>query len=409
MVIGMADRFAIAVLIRPIKAEFGIGDFQAGLLVGAAFALFYALALLPMGWLADRFSKRRILFFCLAFWTLATMACGLAGSFLALFVCRMLVGSGEAALGPCGQGIIGASFRREELAKPIAFYSIGIQVGAAFGVFVAGAVLTAGANGALSGLPIIGEMAPWRVAFIVLGIPGLLALCLVPLINDPTQKLQSQIKEKLEPIMPFLKEHGAIYVFLFLGTSISAGGFGSLSAWAPEFMIREYGMSPAKAGGAFGSVMLFSALSSQFLYSTSVDAFAKRGMVDSAIRVGLLPLVLSIPAAFFAMTAQSESVFLIGLFVLMFCLMPLSAMGITALHQIAPNKFRARLTSILILLITFMGFAIGPAAVGWFSEFVFGEAKLGLAILTVIVVAEVLAFVFFWKTKPLLAQYLRKE
>ena len=77
--IAMADRMAISMLIGPIKADFGIGDFKASLLVGMAFVLFYMIALLPIGWAADRYSRRRVLTICLIVWSLASMACGLDG------------------------------------------------------------------------------------------------------------------------------------------------------------------------------------------------------------------------------------------------------------------------------------------------------------------------------------------
>ena len=192
--IAMADRLAISILLGPIKAEFGIGDFQAGLLVGAAFASFYIIALLPIGWAADKFSRNKVLFGCLAVWTLASIACGYATGFLMLFLCRMFVGAGEAGIGPVGYGVIGSNFRREEIAKPIALFNVGFSGGAALGVAAAGAILAAGSQGAFKGVPIIGELSPWRIAFILIGLPGLFALLLVPLIHD-----QSEIRHAKKP------------------------------------------------------------------------------------------------------------------------------------------------------------------------------------------------------------------
>ncbi len=101
------------------------------------------------------------------------------------------MGAGEAGIGPCSHGIIGASFPRHELSKPLALQGIGFQVGPAVGVAAAGAILGAGAAGAFEGIPLLQDLAPWRVAFILIGLPGLLALALIPLLHDPDRARQT--------------------------------------------------------------------------------------------------------------------------------------------------------------------------------------------------------------------------
>ena len=405
--IAMADRLAISMLIGPIKQEFAIGDFQASLLVGAAFALFYMLFLLPVGWAADRYSRRRVLTICLVIWSLASIACGFATSFFMLFGMRMLVGAGEAGLGPGSHGIIGASFPREQLAKPLALQSIGMQVGGALGIAAAGAVLAAGAAGRFDALPVIGDLAPWRIAFIAIGLPGLLALVLVPLIYDPAtdDRRRSDVTDGEDRMLPFLREHPVLVILVILSAGMSAIGFGSVSAWSPEFLMRSYDMPPARAGAAFGSTMLAAAIFSQFAYSVLVDAFAKKGILDAPIRVGLLPVALSIPAAWFAYRASDASGFLAWQFVLLCCVVPCGALANTCVQQVSPPALRSRLSSIMILTISLLGFAIGPSAAGWLSEFVFGEARLGIAVSTVIMTAMTLTLLMLAVVRPRLEQY----
>jgi MFS family permease len=219
--IATADRMSIAMLIGPIKKDFGIGDFQASLLIGAAFTSFYILFLIPIGWAADRYSRTKVLAICLFLWSLATVACGWAGGFVMLFLQRMLVGAGEAGMAPTVHGIIGDSFPREALAKPLALQGIGFQVGSAVGVAAAGAIVSAAATGAFAGLPLLADMAGWRVAFVLIGLPGLLALVLIPLLHDPRAKLRAS-GTPTEPIMPFLRANRSLVAMALLFGGVGA-------------------------------------------------------------------------------------------------------------------------------------------------------------------------------------------
>ena len=101
---SLADRYLIALLVEPIKADTGMSDFQISLLQGGAFAVLYCVCAIPVGLALDRFSRRWVLFACVALWSLGAAGCGLVGSFATLAVMRSLVGAGEAAwpAAPCG-------------------------------------------------------------------------------------------------------------------------------------------------------------------------------------------------------------------------------------------------------------------------------------------------------------------
>ena len=396
----MADRLAISMLIGPIKQDFGIGDFEASLLVGAAFASFYILALLPIGWAADRYSRKLVLFLCLAVWTIASIACGFASGFIILFVFRMLVGAGEAGLGPAGYGIIGSNFSKKDIAKPIGLYNMGFAGGAAIGVALAGMILGAGANGAFKGVPLIGDMAPWRIAFILIGLPGFIALLVIPLLHD-NKPVRKDTAKRLEPVIPYLKDNKNLWLLFFVAAPCASVGFLTITSWAPELLQRKYDVPPMRAGPLFGGAMLTAGLTAPVIYSTLVDAFYKRGFVDATIRVGLIPLVLSLPLTYATMTAQTESMFMTYLLGLLICLGMLGPMGFTLLQQLTPEALRSRLTSVLILIITITGLGIGTSLVGWLSEYVFGEANLGTAILVTVLVFHLAAlFLYIMLRKP---------
>ncbi len=403
--IATADRLAIAMLIGPIKKDFGIGDFQASLLVGLAFTLFYILFLLPIGGLADRGSRRRVLAICLVIWSLATVACGFAGGFISLFLLRMLVGAGEAGMAPSVHGIIGSSFPRHALAKPLALQGIGFQVGGAAGVAAAGAILAAGASGAFASWPVLGGMAAWRIAFVLIGLPGVLALLLVPLLYDRPVAERSGQGEGVR-LWPFLKRHVGLVSLALLTGGFSAVGLGAVTGWLPEFMQRTLGMSPMAAGATMGSLLLLAAFVGQGGYAVLVDWFTARGMTDAAVRIGLIPIALSIPLCWTAWQASSEVAFLPWLIAMLLCIAPGNAINNTVMQTIAPPELRSRMSALSILTISIIGFSGGPALVGWLSQYVVGEARLGLALQLVTTGAMVLTLALLWALRARLLAYV---
>ena len=121
------DRQVISLVVEPLRRDFALDDIQIGLLQGLAFALFYALAAIPIGWMADRWRRDRIIFWGATIWTLATVACMLAPDYPALFVARMLVGLGEAALVPAAFSLLGDYFPRARVAG-----AVSVVTGASF-------------------------------------------------------------------------------------------------------------------------------------------------------------------------------------------------------------------------------------------------------------------------------------
>jgi MFS family permease len=407
--IAMADRMSIAMLIGPIKKDFGIGDFQASLLVGAAFTSFYILFLIPIGWAADLYSRRKVLAICLFIWSIATISCGWATGFVMLFLMRMMVGAGEAGMAPCVHGIIGDSFPREEVAKPLALQGIGFQVGAAVGVAAAGAILAAASGGAFSGVPLLSDMASWRIAFILIGLPGIIAMALIMWLHDPKEHQAKAVVAATgqDQLLPFLNANKALVGLALMAAGFSAMGLGAVTAWVPEYLQRVQGIPPMQTGAALGSILLLAAFAGQGTYGVIVDWLSKRGVLDATIKVGLWPVALSVPTAWMAFTAQGNSIFFAWLTALLICIAPCNAISNTIMQQIAPQALRSRLSALSILTVSLIGFTLGPALVGWLSQYVFGEARLGDALQLVITSAMALTLVMLVALRGRLLAYLQ--
>ena len=150
------DRYVIALLIQPIKQDFDLTDTQIGLLSGLAFAIFYTTLGIPIGRLADRYNRRRIISAGIFVWSLMTGLCGLAQSFWQLFAARVGVGVGEAALSPAAFSLIADSFPVQRIGRALSVYSVGVYFGSGLAFIIGGAVIQLVTNAPDVVLPLIG-------------------------------------------------------------------------------------------------------------------------------------------------------------------------------------------------------------------------------------------------------------
>lgn len=169
---GVVDRIVIGLLTQPIKADLGLSDTELGLIQGFAFSLFYALFALPVGLLVDRWRRVPVLWGGVLIWSIATVTCGLAGTFLTLFLARVFVGAGESTTTPASSSIIADYFPPAQRAKAYGVFAMGGSVGIGI-AYLLGSVaiqLAAGARGILPGL--LGGFREWQIVFFIVGAPG---------------------------------------------------------------------------------------------------------------------------------------------------------------------------------------------------------------------------------------------
>ena len=158
-VVNMIDRHIITIVLDPIKAEFGASDTAMWLLTGMIFAVFYAGASIPLARWADKGERRLVMAACLGFWSLMTTLGGLAQSFIQLAVTRVGVAVGEAGAGPTSQSMLSDLYPLSPRATVLAILSACSSIGIGLGVLLGGW---------------LSDTFDWRVAFFIVGVPGLL-------------------------------------------------------------------------------------------------------------------------------------------------------------------------------------------------------------------------------------------
>ena len=183
------DRQILAFLVEPLKHELEITDTQIGLLQGIYFAMFYTFVGLPMGWLADRYSRRNIVAAGVLFWSVMTVLSGAARSYLTLSLARMGVGLGESTTNPCAFSMISDFFPKEKLSTALSVYMMGIQLGSGLALIIGGVVVQAVMQMPPMDLPWLGTLSPWRLTFFAVGLPGLVFALLVLTFKEPARRL----------------------------------------------------------------------------------------------------------------------------------------------------------------------------------------------------------------------------
>ena len=186
-VLSYTDRQVLSLLVDPIRGELGISDTQVSLLLGTAFAVVYGIAGIPLGFLADRTSRRNLIFAGVVVWSCGTLACGFSHSFGQLFAARIVVGLGEAVLSPAAISLISDYFPPARRGTAVGFFLSGIAMGIGAAILIGGGVLHVVESGVLAGTPLAGQPA-WRLVLLLIGAPGLLWSLAILLIKEPVRK-----------------------------------------------------------------------------------------------------------------------------------------------------------------------------------------------------------------------------
>ena len=184
-ILNFIDRQILSILAVDIKADLGLTDGDMGFLGGAAFAVFYALFGIPLGRLADNWSRVKLLSIGLALWSVMTALSGFARNQAQLTVARMGVGVGEATASPTAYSLISDYFPKRQRATALAIYSSGLYIGGGVSLFI-GALIVKGWNDAYPGGGPLG-LVGWQAAFLAVGLPGLLVALWVATLREPVR------------------------------------------------------------------------------------------------------------------------------------------------------------------------------------------------------------------------------
>jgi predicted MFS family arabinose efflux permease len=367
------DRQILSILLEPIKQELGLSDTALGLLTGFAFALFYATLGIPIARYADKGNRRNLVALALAIWSCMTALSGLAQNYWQLLAARIGVGVGEAGCSPPSHSMISDYFPANKRATALGIYSLGIPFGILFG-FIAGGWLN--------------EFFGWRVAFFVVGVPGLLLALVVrfSLREPPRGMAEGRTDTGEQPgileTFSYLWNKRSFRHLAFGGALTAFVGYGIVT-WVPSFLIRSHGMDTGEVGTWLGLILGIPGGIGIVLGGWMADRYGARD-TRWYLWVVSVALILGAPFAFGVYLSDSP------VWALIFLIMPVllgnfyQATTFSQTQGLVTLRMRAVAAAILLFILNIIGLGAGPQAVGILSDLLnpaYGQESLRYSLL----------------------------
>ncbi|MET0658180.1 MAG: MFS transporter [Steroidobacteraceae bacterium] len=389
--VNYVDRMVLPALAEPIKAEFGLSDTQVGLMTGFAFVLLYAFTSVPMARFADRTHRSFVLSASLAFWSVATAACGLVRTFWELLIARVCVGVGESGCQPIGYALISDYFPAHQRATAMGWFLVGNSLGVTAGFAIGGA---------------LGAAYGWRTAFLVVGLPGLLlAIAMAVLMRNPPRETSAHHApndESTWAVFRMLIKDRTYRTLLLVNGVYSVLIFGPV-AWLPTFFMRSHGLDLGSAGGGTGLAIGFGMAVGMVLGGICADRLVRQAperpqlfCLATVIITGIAyAVVLQLPDPTWAFVATFVAAAIGAL---------ATPTNTTTIQNLCDANVRATAASLVTLMISLVGIGLAPFLIGLMSDWLapsMGQESLRYALLISLLVSIPTAMLY-WRVSKLI-------
>ena len=377
-IVNFIDRQIFSILIEPIRAEISLSDTQLGLLGGIAFAIFYTFAGIPIERWADVGVRKNIVSLAIVIWSAMTVFTSTAKSFGMLLVARIGVGIGEAGCSPPIHSLIADLYPERKRATALSIYSLGIPIGGALGTLIGGWV---------------GEYFGWRMAFLVVGFPGiLLALIFFLTIKEPPRGysepggIPARKKEvPLKQTLQFMWKLNSFRHMAFAGSLHAFVGYG-VALFLPSFFIRVHGFGLAETS----TYLFFIGLTG--VIGTYLGGYLsdRLGVKDRRWYLWVPGIATMISVPFAALFYTTGDPYLAVLLAIPGAILGPMYLGPTfAMTQtLSPLVMRSLASAILLFVLNLIGLGLGPLFAGFLSDLwrpEFGEESIRYSLLTLAV------------------------
>jgi MFS family permease len=374
-ILSFMDRALLSVVARPLKAEIAISDLAFGLLTGAGFAVFYTIVGIPLARMSERKNRVWIIGISLAIWSAFTALTGFSTDvviggtvvmtgFMALLICRIGVGIGEAGCTPPANSLIADYYPAAKRSAALGYYAMGVTLGTMLANIIGGQIT---------------DMWGWRWAFIVMGVPGIvIAIFFVMTIKEPprgyseTPDAKKQARAELWPSIREMFSKPSFWTMTAGATMAAFCGY-AIAGFQSLYIQRSFGLSageaslwvnaPAYAAGALGTVI------------TGWLAMKVRAKSITAIAwISAIGLFVSIPFYVWGFTSTSLLICAIGLSLGHFVKYGYLAAQYTISQAVVSMRVRATSTAVMLFIINILGYGLGPPFAGLLSDFFFAQS-----------------------------------
>lgn len=386
-IFSFVDRLLLSVLAEPVKADLALNDAQMGLLGGLAFALLYSTMGIPLALVADRVGWSRVVGISLAAWSAFTAICGLAGNFWQMFLARLGVGIGEAGGSAPSYALITETFPPEKRARATGIYMMSIPIGSAAGAFL----------GAW-----IASRVDWRLAFIVMGVAGvLLVLPFRLIVRDPPRTVSSSATSV--PLTEAFVVLGRKWSFwlVCLATGIGSMCTYGLNFWLPSVLGRSFGLDLFDRGLVYALLVLIGGSTGMLLGGYLGDRYGRTNRAAYGI-IPALAMWASVPLFAIGLLSPDIVTAFAWLLVPQILSYLWSVPALTSAQHLAPQRYRATAAACVLFFSNAIGFGIGTPVMGWLSDIMreaHGENSLRQAMLAILSLYLVAGALMMWAAR----------
>jgi MFS family permease len=384
---AFADRQIFNQLVEPIKRDFGASDLEISYLLGPAFIFSYVLVALPAGWCADRFNRSRLILYAGIAWGIGTMSAAVADGYTGLFISRLFVGASEAFLYPAGMSLIPDLYDRKKLPIATSIFLLAPPLGGGFALLGGGLVLEATDALGTIAVPLLGTLEGWQLTLVFVGLVGLVPVLLMLTIPDrrqvDTTALASDASQEEQygfwQGTLYMARRWRFYIMFFVGMSCSSLVMTTVSAWAPTYLARTFGLNHAEIGTHYGSLVLILGIAGGIAAPMISAGLSRWSAYPTMQTVRLGPFML-VTFATLLIFARSQEMALLCLALLTFSYTFPMSMASTSLQLAAPSRLRGTASAYYFVIVSLVGYGIGPTGVPLVTKYVFHDpARIGEA------------------------------
>lgn len=381
------DRQILSLLVQPIKRDLGISDTGMSLLQGFAFAIFYTLMGLPIGRMVDKQKRVTIIAIGVFVWSVMTALCGTAKSFWQLFVYRMGVGVGEAALSPAAYSMLSDYFRPERMGFALGVYSMGIYIGAGLALVIGAEVIALVSGTGTTVVPVFGEIYPWQIVFFTVGLPGILVAAWVYTLREPERRghmrkernadgVEVNAAVPLPEVLAYMRRNRVTIMCHHMSYALVAmTGYG-IAAWIPTFFIRTHEWTAVDAGRWYGWIIVifgtFGVISGGF----AGDFLTSRGIRNGRLLVIAVISLVAVPFAAAYPLVENPYWALAWLAAATYLSSFAAGAGPAAIQELMPNQMRGFASAFMIFVVTIFGLGLGPTVIALATDYYYADEQM---------------------------------
>jgi MFS family permease len=410
------DRQLLNLLVDPIRHSLLITDTQLSLVQGLAFVSAYLLAAPLFGRLVDVTNRRNILVAGICLWSIFTALCGRADSYAGLFIARFGVGASEACVFPVACSMISDLFSARRAPRALSIFMLGPLLGGGFSL-LAGGLVIAFAGDLRAQFPMLASLTTWQLAFVLIGLPGLMLAAVVLLsVREPvrSQMLKETVDERhytIRESASFIWQRRGFYGRIYFCLGMLAIVVLGMPAWFPTFLIRVHGIAPALVGFRFGLLVVTFGAAGVIVGPWVARLLEKRGgYEDAGLRAAVLSMLCMLvccaaipfaPGAAGALVASAGAIFFFSL--------PTGLMA-AAMQMGAPSRMRGAVGALYTFFGQLIGFGLGPTSIALVTDKVFHDPKMiGYSIAIVCTIASAMSVWLMFTALPHYRRLLDEE